>query len=130
RTAGPGNPWVAAQPKGAPAHSLIEGPSFDRNGTLYCVDIPNGRVLRVSPAGEFSVVTQYDGWPNGLKIHRDGRIFIADYMHGIMVLDPVSGRVEPYLTRWGAEGFKGINDLFFSAEGDLYFTDQGATGLH
>src|SRR5690606_37819119 len=29
----------------------------------------------------------------------------------------------------GAEGFKGVNDLFFAANGDLYFTDQGQTGL-
>lgn len=130
RNADHSNPWVAAQPAGAPAHSLLEGPSFDRNGDLYCVDIPNGRILKVSPKGEFSVVAQYDGWPNGLKIHQDGRIFIADYKHGIMILDPHNGRVEPYCVRYGVERFKGINDLFFAANGDLYFTDQGATGLH
>ena len=26
--------------------------------------------------------------------------------------------------------FKGVNDLFFAGNGDLYFTDQGGTGLH
>jgi gluconolactonase len=30
----------------------------------------------------------------------------------------------------GSESFKGVNDLFFAANGDLYFTDQGQTGLH
>lgn len=124
------HPWVAAQPIGAPVHSLLEGPSFDRQGTLYCVDLLNGRILAVSAAGEFRVAAQYDGWPNGLKIHRDGRVFIADYKHGIMVMDPFSGRVEPYLVHAGVERFKGVNDLFFAANGDLYFTDQGQTGLH
>jgi gluconolactonase len=28
------------------------------------------------------------------------------------------------------EPFKGVNDLFFASNGDLYFTDQGLTGLH
>jgi len=130
RTANAENEWVAAQPAGAPPHSLLEGPSFDRAGNLYCVDLPNGRILRVSPDGVFHVAAEYDGWPNGLKIHRDGRIFIADYKHGIMVMDPVNGRVEPYLVRAGLERFKGVNDLFFAANGDLYFTDQGQTGLH
>lgn len=53
--------------------------SFDRAGNLYVTDIPFGRVFRISPAGEWTLVTEYDGWPNGLKIHKDGRIFITDY---------------------------------------------------
>lgn len=122
------NEWAAGQPRGMPG-SVLEGPSFDRDGNLYCVDIPNGRIFRVDPAGEFTLVVEYDGWPNGLKIHKDGRIFIADYKNGIMLLDPVSGRIEPYLVRFGVERFKAVNDLAFASNGDLYFTDQGTTGL-
>jgi gluconolactonase len=124
------NEWVAGQPLGTHAGSLLEGPAFDRDGTLWCVDVQNGRVFTVSREGAFRVMAEYDGWPNGLKIHRDGRIFIADYKHGIMQLDPASGRVTPHLLRAPTERFKGVNDLFFGANGDLYFTDQGLTGLH
>lgn len=124
------NEWVRGQPLGMPARSLLEGPSVDRDGNLWCVELINGRILRVTPTGEFMVVAEYDGWPNGLKIHRDGRIFIADYKNGIMLLDPVNGKVTPYLLRAGLERFKAVNDLFFAANGDLYFTDQGMTGLH
>jgi gluconolactonase len=110
-------------------HSFLEGPSFDRAGNLLVVDIPYGRILSVSPAGEWSVVTEYDGWPNGLKVHRDGRIFIADHRRGIMQLDAGTGSVTPVLEEVRREGFKGTNDLLFAANGDLYFTDQGQTGL-
>ena len=34
-----------------PAAKLLEGPSFDRAGNRYVVDIPNGRVCRISPEG-------------------------------------------------------------------------------
>jgi gluconolactonase len=124
------NEWVAGQPLGTPAGSLLEGPSFDREGTLWCVDIQNGRIFKVTRDGSFRLIAEYDGWPNGLKFHRDGRIFIADYKNGIMLLDPVNGKVTPYLVRVNVERFKGVNDLFFGANGDLYFTDQGLTGLH
>ncbi len=124
------NEWIRGQPLGMPARSLLEGPSFDREGKLYCVDVITGRIYTVTDGGEFNVVAEYDGWPNGLKIHRDGRIFIADYKNGIMVLDPVNGKVTPYLERANLERFKAVNDLFFAANGDLYFTDQGLTGLH
>ena len=130
QTADDSNDWCATQPPGAHHASLLEGPCFDRDGNFWCVDIPNGRILRVSAEGEFSVAAQYDGWPNGLKFHKDGRLFIADAKHGIMVLDPVNGRVTPYLVRAGLERFKALNDLFFASNGDLYFTDQGLTGLH
>jgi gluconolactonase len=114
---------------GRPIHSFLEGPSFDRDGNLYVVDIPHGRIFRVSPSGQFALVAEYDGEPNGLKIHRDGRIFITDYKNGIMVLDPKAGTVVPLLERRWTERFKGVNDLFFAANGDMYFTDQGQTGL-
>ena len=110
-------------------HSFLEGPCFDRAGNLFVTDIPYGRILRVTPDGTWSVVTEYDGWPNGLAIHRDGRIFIADHKRGIMVLDVASGRVDPVLEGVRREGFKGTNDLTFARNGDLYFTDQGQTGL-
>lgn len=110
-------------------HSFLEGPSFDRDGNLLVVDIPYGRILRVSPAGDWEVFAEYDGWPNGLKIHKDGRIFIADHQHGIMMLDPENRTIEPVLTHVRREGLKGTNDLVFASNGDIYFTDQGQTGL-
>jgi len=111
--------------------TFLEGPSFDRDGNLYVVDIPNGRIFRISPKGAFDVAAQYDGDPNGLKIHKDGRIFIADHRNGIMLLDPASGSVTPFLEGPDhLERFKGVNDLIFASNGDLYFTDQGQTGLH
>jgi gluconolactonase len=122
--------WNAGQPAGLAAPCFLEGPSFDRHGVLWSVDIVNGRLLNVSSDGRFSVAVEYDGWPNGLKIRDDGLVFVADHKHGIMVHEPGSGQVRPYLERAGIERFKAVNDLFFAANGDLYFTDQGLTGLH
>lgn len=122
--------WAAANRGGQEIDSFLEGPSFDRQGRLYVTDIPFGRVFRISPEGEWTLITEYDGWPNGLKIHRDGRIFITDYKRGIMLLDPETGAVTPLLETAASESFKGVNDLVFAPNGDLYFTDQGQTGLH
>ncbi len=124
----PNAEWAEGQTS-APRHPLLEGPVFDRGGTFYFTDIPAGRIFRIPPGGTVELVAEYDGWPNGLKIHRDGRIFVADNKHGIMLLDPGSGRVTPYLVRAHLERFKGVNDLSFDDAGNLYFTDQGLSGL-
>ena len=120
--------WSDARRGGRPIHSFLEGPSFDRKGNLYFTDIPFGRIFRASPAGKVELVAEYDGEPNGLKIRADGRIFITDYRNGIMALDPASGTVTPVLARHYTEHLRGVNDLFFAANGDMYFTDQGRTG--
>ena len=122
--------WADANRGGAPVDSFLEGPSFARDGTLYVVDIPFGRVFAIAPNGEWRVAAQYDGWPNGLKLHRDGRLFIADYRQGLLTLDPATGTLAPLLRTRHSEGFKGLNDLHFATNGDLFLTDQGQTGLH
>lgn len=72
---------------GAIRDSCIEGPSFDKAGNLYCVDIVYGRIYRFSPDGTVSQVLRYDGHPNGLKFNRDGIGFIADAKNGLMRFD-------------------------------------------
>lgn len=109
---------------------FLEGPCFDRAGDLYLVDLAHGRILRAKPDGVLDVVSEYGGEPNGLAIHKDGRMFIADHRHGILILDPNSGGVTPYVEDADVENFKGPNDLYFSDDGVLWFTDQGQTGLH
>jgi len=96
------------------ADRFLEGPSFDADGNLYLVDIPFGRVFRVSATGAWTLVAEYEGWPNGLKIHRDGRILLADYMHGPTELDPRAGTARPVLTSRNSESFKGCNDLYIA----------------
>ncbi|MGB6106111.1 MAG: SMP-30/gluconolactonase/LRE family protein [Pusillimonas sp.] len=122
--------WHRYQPGKQPPHSLLEGPSFDSQGRLYCVDVPWGRVFRIDTQGQFELIAEYDGEPNGLKIHQDGRIFIADYARGIVLLDPETGEIKPILERVHLERLKAVNDLVFASNGDLYFTDQGLTGWH
>ncbi|MEW5420961.1 SMP-30/gluconolactonase/LRE family protein [Amorphus sp. 3PC139-8] len=124
------NVWIDVQFHGKPAPVFLEGPSFDREGNLWLVDIPWGRLFKITPEGHIHCELDYDGQPNGLAIHKDGRIFIADCKNGILVFDPASKQLETFLDRILLQPFKGPNDLTFASNGDLYFTDQGQTGLH
>jgi gluconolactonase len=125
--------WGDPNRQGAEIECFLEGPSFDREGNLWFVDIPFGRIFRISENAsgvkDWELVTQYDGWPNGTKFHKDGRLFIADYKEGLLALDTKTGKLEQVLRTAHSEGFKGLNDLHFASNGDLYFTDQGQTGI-
>lgn len=121
--------WAKGNRRGANVDSFIEGPSFDKEGNLWFVDIPYGRIFCANKDGKVELITEYDGQPNGLKIHKNGNIYIADYKNGIMSLDPRTGKIKPVLEDCDLEGFKGCNDLHFDKNGAIYFTDQGQTGL-
>jgi len=166
------NDWANANKAGQPADSFLEGPCFDDQGHLYVTDIPFGRVFRIDQAfiqarfkGEASVeegddawqlIAQYDGWPNGMAMHRDGSLWITDYRQGLLKLsgeqlkrhvmgtdpsltgadpslngtDPSLVKPEPILLHRLSESFRGLNDLCFDRQGICYFTDQGQSGLH
>lgn len=128
--------WSDANKGGQEVDSFLEGPTFDRDGNLYLVDIPFGRIFRITPALEWQVVVQYDGWPNGLALHRDGSLWIADYRRGLLRLEAgalrrsANGAPSHVLGHRNSESFRGLNDLTFDRQGRIYFTDQGQTGLH
>ena len=119
--------WAQAVRPGKRIHSFLEGPSFDRDGNLYVTDVPHGRIFRINSGGEWDTAVEYDGQPNGLAIHRDGRLFVADHQRGLVAIDPVSGDVSSLCDQ---QTFRGCSDLVFRSNGDLYFTDAGTTSLN
>ena len=122
--------WSDANKPGHEVDSFLEGPSFDRDGNLFVTDIPFGRIFRISPALEWALVAEYDGWPNGMAFHRDGSLWITDYRRGLLRHPGTGAAPDVLLGHRNSESFKGVNDLTFDFEGNCYFTDQGQTGLH
>lgn len=122
--------WSEANRAGQPADSFLEGPVFDQAGNLYVCDILLGRIFRVRTDGDWTLVVQYDGEPNGLKFLDEHHLIAADYRRGLMRIDVRDGSVESHLSRRHSESFRGLNDLVFDSAGNLYFTDQGQSGLH
>lgn len=122
--------WADANRGGQATDSFLEGPVFDEAGNLYVADIPFGRIFRIDPAGAWTLVAEYDGEPNGMKFLDAHTLLVTDYKNGLMRIDVRTGAVTPHLQRRNTERFKGVNDLVLDAQGNIYFTDQGQTGLH
>ena len=130
RRTGVRSEWADVNRGGVAMDSFLEGPVFDVAGNLYVTDIIFGRVFRIDPQGTWTQIIEYDGEPNGMKFLSKTELLITDYKNGLMRLNIQTGDIKPYLTRRNTEGFKGLNDLTFDSKGNLYFTDQGQSGLH
>lgn len=130
RRTGVRSDWANANRGGEAVDSFLEGPVFDRHGNLYVTDIVFGRVFCIDPQGNWDLIVEYDGEPNGMKFLSDTELLITDYKNGLMRLNIQTGKITPYLLRRNSERFKGVNDLVLDAQGNIYFTDQGQSGLH
>lgn len=122
--------WADANKPGHVVDCFLEGPAFDTSGNLYLTDIPHGRIFKITTSGDWFEIANTGGWPNGLAVHQDGSLWVADYRKGLLKINPDTGDVEPILGHRNSESFKGINDLIFDGDGHCYFTDQGQTGMH
>ena len=92
RKRGTHSAWANANKAGAQIDSFIEGPVFDAKGNLYVTDIPYGRIFRIDAAGDWDLVAEYDGEPNGMKFLNDRELLITDYKNGLTVLEIATGR--------------------------------------
>ncbi|MDE1949149.1 MAG: SMP-30/gluconolactonase/LRE family protein [Burkholderiales bacterium] len=130
RRTGTRSAWADANQGGRLADSFLEGPVFDDAGNLFVTDIPFGRIFRIDPRGVWDLVAQWDGEPNGMKFLSSTELLVTDYKNGLMIIEVASGAVRPFLGRRNSESFKGVNDLTIDSRGNVFFTDQGQTGLH
>jgi gluconolactonase len=99
-----------------------EGPVFDREGRLFCVEPPTGKVLEIGADGVLREHANTGGIPAGLQLHRDdGTIWVADMKLGILKVRP-DGRVDDVVSTFDGNPIRGCNDLSFDSRGNLYFS--------
>lgn len=109
----------------------IEGPIFDRQGNLYVCHTtqPTTTIKKIAPNGK---ITDFFHCEKGMlvatAVHKDGRIFAADFVNGIFVVLSPEGNVldEIKLPRPNGKIIK-CDDMAFDREGNLYFTDFNGT---
>lgn len=105
---------------------VLEGAVFDRHNNLLFVDAATGRVYRLTPDRQLSMVIEENKLgASGLAVHKDGRIFIASVggMHqgSVRAIDP-DGTNEQMIV--GPDAGYLVNDLVFDRQGGFYFTDS------
>ncbi len=125
-----------------------EGPVACRDGSILVVEIEAGRLTRVAPSGEKTVIAETKGGPNGAAIGPDGRCYVCNNggmqfverndqllpmpaeesgsaTGWIDAIDLATGTIETLYTECDGLPLKAPNDIVFDAAGGFWFTDHG-----
>jgi len=102
----------------------IEGPAVDRAGNVYAVSFERKNTIgRVSPdgKGEIFVEMPKGSLANGIRIGRNGMLFVADYTgHNILKIDPSTRKISVFAHE---AGMNQPNDLAMAKDGTLWASD-------
>lgn len=109
----------------------LEGLIFDRDRNMFCVNIYDRKIYRIdAKTKEVTIFYDFPDHPRfcpaAIKIHKDGRLFIAGVdlkskplgeYGGIFVMNPDGSDPHQIIDHWN------IDDLVFDNEGGFYFTN-------
>lgn len=117
-------PWFQIDPG---AVIFLEGPVFDREDNLFVTYPQAGKVFRITPQKQMSVI--FDDKKievDGAAFHRDGRLFIACLTGELLIISPGDDKATPIYPEYQGNRLS-MNDLVFDPKGNIYITDFTGT---
>ena len=112
---------------------FTEGPMW-KDGKLWFSDVRDNKVRVLTPDGKVTVVLENSGGlknqpktankgSNGMVTDRDGSILLTRM--GIATIDRMDdkGGIKPFLSKYEGKRLNSPNDLVFTKDGALWFTD-------
>ena len=123
------------------------------DGSIVLVEIPRGRLSRITPDGVRTTIAEVGGGPNGAAIGPDGAVYVCNnggmafvdlpgggaiphgvpegYVTGsIQRIDLATGAATTLYDACDERGLRGPNDIVFDAHGGFWFTDMGKVYDH
>ena len=126
---------AAQQPEIATTVAFTEGPTVDRDGSVYFTELVFQRIMKLDPKGVLTVFREQSNNANGLLIDPEGRLIACEgagssrmgvpqtFKPQVTRTDLKTGRIEILADNYQGKPFVGPNDVTIDSKGRLYFTD-------
>lgn len=102
-----------------------EGPLFDTEGHLWCVEMMGGGLARLDREGQLARFPT-GGAPNGLALDAAGGLWFCDSgLNAVRRLEPQTGVCETIVVSVDGHDLDKPNDLAFDCAGNLVFSCPG-----
>ena len=116
----------------ATGFGFTEGPVFSRLGFLLFSDLRSEKIHKYTvpwwetdvTKGELSVFREQSNRANGLTFDHQGRPLTCETGPGRVTRTEKDGTITVLADRWGDKRLSSPNDLVYSIDGSIYFTDM------
>jgi gluconolactonase len=102
---------------------FTEGPVWSREGYLLFSDIPNNRILKLTPGERSAVFRENSAGTNGNTFDAQGRLYSCESISRRVTRTDKKGRLEVLAERWEGKRLNAPNDIVVRKDGHVYFTD-------
>ena len=108
----------------------MEGPVFDDEGNLFVCSVgmtyPINYILKVDEEKNITTVWEGELSPLGLAFHENGKLFAVCREGQVLIMDKDGSNITSVTPTHDGKTFS-LNDLCFTPDGDLIFTDWQGT---
>ena len=134
-----GGVGIAQQVQTVSTMAFLEGPTSDKEGNVYFVEMVTPRIMKVDKNGVTTTFRDKSNNANGLVIDAQGRLVAcegaASNRNGVQTpsngritrTDLATGKIEVLATAYQGKPLVGPNDLTLDGKGRIYFTDLGGS---
>jgi len=102
---------------------FTEGPTRDREGSVFFTDQPNNRIMKWSHDGKLSTFLQPSGRANGMFFASDGRLIACADENNELWAITTNGTHTVLAKHCNGVPLNGPNDVWIHPGGAMYFTD-------
>lgn len=97
----------------------------DADGALW-TGVDDGRIIRIEPSGQTSVVGAIGGRPLGMAVARDGRLLVCSSPGGLLAMDRGTGAVQVLTEAVDFRPLQFCSNVVEMPDGTIYFTQSTA----
>ena len=102
---------------------FTEGPVWSRDGFLLFSDVPNNKILQLTPGLRSTTFRDDSNGANGNTFDSQGRLYTCESRTRRVTRTDKKGRVEVLAERFEGLRLNAPNDIVVRRDGQIYFTD-------
>jgi gluconolactonase len=109
--------------KVASGYRFTEGPVYSHDGFLLFSDVPNNKILKLTPGEGMSVFREDSNGANGNTYDSQGRLLTCESRSRRVTRTDKKGKIEVLAERWEGKRLNAPNDIVVRRDGHIFFTD-------
>jgi gluconolactonase len=102
---------------------FTEGAVWSHEGFLLFSDVPNNKIMKLTPGEGVSVFRDESNGTTGNAFDDKGRLYSCESRLRRVTRTDKKGKIEVLADKWQGKKLNAPNDIVVSKRGDVYFTD-------